>query len=276
MVYDWKTGNSNLLDKPEFIAAVEKGVVEKDVTVYRAGGLSSTKALEFTTRESWAKDTAEAQDRSVITIHLKKGDRALFVPLATRHHIVEVGVLLPPSTMRKYENVTNVFCPTGPGGGVDPTCSPRAHFPIEQMTEDVKESERLDLPVKKGITSKGATCGAWGGDCTNQAYLAWQRGEGDVYFGYAIPKNRLQTSYDYHKRTVDDHGPPPNGWYSTISGMIAHAWNVGDGQIIDHALGSEDAKDYVYFGKRVPHSLLSGISHGDDLAKLDYKTMEFK
>lgn len=106
MVYEWKTGNSNLLDKPDFIAAVEKGVVEKDITIYRAGNLSSTKALEFTTREGWARDTAEAQDRSVIVIHLKKGDRALFVPLATKHHIVEVGVLLPPSTMKKYENLT--------------------------------------------------------------------------------------------------------------------------------------------------------------------------
>lgn len=152
MVYDWKTGNSNLLDKPEFIAAVEKGVVEKDVTVYRAGGLSSTKALEFTTRESWAKDTAEAQDRSVITIHLKKGDRALFVPLATRHHIVEVGVLLPPSTMRKYENVTNVFCPTGPGGGVDPTCSPSKSTKVVTIIKDMVriQAERFKEAVESG------------------------------------------------------------------------------------------------------------------------------
>lgn len=98
-IYEWKTGNSTLLKDPEFISIVEKGIVTKDITVYRAGSTSSEKALEFTTREGWARDTAEAQDRPLIAIHLKAGDKALFVPYVTSHHLAEVGVMLPPSTM---------------------------------------------------------------------------------------------------------------------------------------------------------------------------------
>lgn len=107
LVHDWKTGNSNVLSTSEFKALVTRGVVTQDVTVYRAGSTSDSKVLEYSLRPDWVKNTAEASDRQVVALHLKVGDHALFVPYATEHHLVEVGVLVPPSmgTVMKASNL---------------------------------------------------------------------------------------------------------------------------------------------------------------------------
>lgn len=40
----------------------------------------------------------------------------------TQHFVA--GVPVDPATVVLAEVAANVFCPTGPGGGIDPTCSP--------------------------------------------------------------------------------------------------------------------------------------------------------
>ncbi len=155
----WKTGNANLLKDPGFISMVEKGSVLEDVVVYRAGSLADDKALEFTTREGWARDTAEASDRLVSVIHLKVGDRALFVPYATSYHLVEVGVLVPPSTMRKYSQKS---CVTDYEKGDLPGHEFRGNQWTDGGGSSGAESEAQRDWLENGVESKAFK--AWFGD----------------------------------------------------------------------------------------------------------------
>ena len=103
LVYQWKTGNSNILRHPELLNFVGRSKVKKDVTVYRAGEVPKDKVIEFSLRKDWVDNYASSENKKVTALKLHKGDSALFVPHVTDHHRVEVGVLVHPSQYESYQ-----------------------------------------------------------------------------------------------------------------------------------------------------------------------------
>jgi High potential iron-sulfur protein len=113
-----------------------------------------------------------------------------------------------------------------------------------------KGAHRLNLPVKPGIKS----CI---GQCAQEALKEHKESGADVYVGTAVRRDTLEPA-------IANRG----GLYA-----ISHAWNVKDGQIIDRALGSREAKDYVYFGAKVPDDVADSIKP-DELASWHTKQLE--
>lgn len=168
------------------------------------------------------------------------------------------------------ENVNNVFCPTGLGGGVDPSCSPsssKGHLPLEKFAGGLKEKDRMELSIQPGIKPRGGSCSVFG-DCTNQAFLEYKRSGADVYHGHAVKKANLDRAEEYYKKMADEYGESEVGPYTAPTGAFPHAWNVKDGKIVDRALGSEEASEYIYFGRKIPTDVLDKMEHGDEIAKL--------
>lgn len=113
---------------------------------------------------------------------------------------------------------------------------------------------KLDLPVREGVRASNAN---GFGDCTTQTLMENKANGSDVYVGVAVRSDR----YNAAKSAYDKDGT------HLSTEAIPHAWNVRGGEIVDRTFGSADAKDYVYFGQKVPNSSLSSIHDGDELAR---------
>lgn len=96
MVETYKQGNVDALSTRAMGDLVRQGIVTKDVTVYRAGGVSSTEVQEFTLREDLALAQARLQRKGIVAVTLKAGSRALFVAGVTTEGLADVSVLVPP------------------------------------------------------------------------------------------------------------------------------------------------------------------------------------
>lgn len=115
---------------------------------------------------------------------------------------------------------------------------------------------RLSFPVKDGIRAAGGNRGGFGA-CTQNALAAHDAKGEAVYVGTAVRMDRYEEARTLYERDGTRAGTE----------AFPHAWNVVDGAIVDHTLGSRDAAGYIYFGRHVPDSVLSGITSGDALAE---------
>jgi hypothetical protein len=81
------------------------------------------------------------------------------------------------------------------------------------------------------------------GACTECAAAEFNKSGAEVHVGNAVRKDRYREALERFKKD------------GTIIGTEAfpHAWNVRNNRIIDHALGSESAREHLYFGTAVPH-----------------------
>jgi SPP1 gp7 family putative phage head morphogenesis protein len=165
----------------------------------------------------------------------------------------------------KREPVVNAFCPTGPGGGQDNSCSPGGvKLPeherqyISDMFDDlgtVEQVEKLSMPIREGVKSGNPSAGF--GACTVLSLIEYKKNGGSLYVGYVADKGKYDESVRRHT---------PEDW-SFMSEAVPHAWNVQDGVIVDRALGSDDAKTKVYLGRRVPDGKLRSMTDDKQLAR---------
>lgn len=161
----------------------------------------------------------------------------------------------------KQDVALNVFCKTGQGGGVDPSCSPK--ISIDKYASGLKEKDRLDMGVVKGI-SPAKSCNKFG-DCTDQTFKEYKKSGATVYEGYAVLKTDLVQAEETYKKMIAEYGEDEVGPHASGLTAIPHAWNVKDGKILDRTLGSEGAEERAYFGKQIPEERLRKMTHGDDL-----------
>lgn len=107
----------------------------------------------------------------------------------------------------------------------------------------------LEMPVAEGIKSENPKRGF--GNCDALAYKYHKKQEAEIWTGYAIEKIR-------YEEAVATHTPLNHGQYGLSA--IPHSWNVRDGKIEDHALGSDSAKDHVYIGVKAPDSHIAKVT----------------
>ena len=119
-------------------------------------------------------------------------------------------------------------------------------------------SERLQLPVKDGVKSENKRGGF--GDCTALAMKEHEASGATVYIGYVVDKAMYDSASAAHQ---------PHDWGYRLE-ATAHAWNVKDGQIIDRALGSKEAKTSVYLGAKVPENRLPSSANHADLTNWEH------
>ena len=182
------------------------------------------------------------------------------------------SILFTTPERNNNEITLNAFCPTGDGGGVDPSCSPKGSKISNSLVDEIftsvtgyHDDMKLDIPVKTGIKA-APKCANGQGDCTNQAFLEYQRSGAEVWVGEVVLPENIKTSKDDLRHNLEKYGDGQPGPVHSVP----HAWNVVNGKIIDHALGSKRAADHIYFGKRIEKEVLDKLKHGDDLASLEH------
>jgi hypothetical protein len=99
---------------------VERGI--KELEVHRVGGLSENRLFSsWSTTFGGARAEGGAGERVKASVPAKYVFSLAGAGFGTLHETEAVLLPRPKGTTR----VLNAFCPTGPGGGVDPTCSPK-------------------------------------------------------------------------------------------------------------------------------------------------------
>ena len=94
------------------------------------------------------------------------------------------------------------------------------------------------------------------GDCTRYAFEEYQKNGTDVHVGYAALKTDFYEGLEEYKRSG-----------SVIPRFVPHAWNVKDGQIFDRTFGTARAKNYIYFGIKVPDDVMRTITTDYEIAR---------
>jgi hypothetical protein len=115
-------------------------------------------------------------------------------------------------------------------------------------------AKREDLPIKGGIRPGAKTQGF--GSCVQLTLENAKAGE-EAHVGYAVRKVKFAEAVAMYRKD------PTINVAIISTEAFPHAWNVVGGQIADHAMGSSDAKDHIYFGLRVPSEKLSGMTPDD-------------
>ena len=117
--------------------------------------------------------------------------------------------------------------------------------------------EKLNMPIASVSAIPSKT--TWG-QCTQNALAMYKNKNLDVFVGTVVDASegsKYQLALAEYNRT--------NGGTIWPTEAFAHAWNVKDNKIFDYTLG-KDAKDYLYFGRKVPVTVLKNITSGDELA----------
>jgi hypothetical protein len=121
-----------------------------------------------------------------------------------------------------------------------------------------KGSKWYDHPIQPGLKKNPK-------QCTQEAMREHHASGAEVHVGLAIPKEGYERGKEWYLRTGND----PGG-----IGSFPHAWNIKDGKLVDHALGSKSAAEHKYFGIRVPDNKLKTMTP-DGLARWHTSKLHF-
>ncbi len=148
--------------------------------------------------------------------------------------------------------VGNVFCPTGEGGGIDPSCpvggasgGHQSHTEAE-IRDKLSSPENRDYPYQKyrqvklpdelKLDHHPIAEGVPKGEMSSCYVTALGKAK-------AKPSHQLYVGVLVSKKDMNDKEDPPEA--------VKHAWTVVGGKIHDATLGSKRAEEHYYIGEPV-------------------------
>jgi len=118
----------------------------------------------------------------------------------------------------------------------------------------------MNSDIAPGVKREPKAFKAQFGTCYANAYLAYKNKGERVFIGVQLDKEAIE-----HIITTD-----MGKYWSPAPGIIGHAWNVNDkGQVVDHALGTANARGALYIGKEITKDVLDSFEGESDLHKAD-------
>lgn len=117
-------------------------------------------------------------------------------------------------------------------------------------------SKRLEFPIKGGVNASSSKHASGFGNCTANALEEYKGSHADVWVGYAVRKDRYNEALALYRK---------DGTWGTTE-AIPHAWNVKNDMLIDKTFGSTRAKEYIYFGVKIPKEDLEKMKSDTEIA----------